>query len=129
MPTPLNTAEVRYRIEAGVLSYTATLPITPVGETRATRQFDTPTSGDARVSFVVVLPDGRQASSGDATVSLRGDWAWRFDLMASAEDPRKSCFGCYGSKPFALPADLRTTDRDSLWLVWGGNSIKHPVVY
>ena len=129
MPAPLNTAEVRYRIEAGVLTRTATLPTTLVGGTRATREFDTPASGAARVSFVMVLPDGREVSSGDATVNLRGDWVWDFDLMASTADPKKQCFGCYGSKSFPLPADLRTTGRDSVWLVWGGNSIKNPVVY
>jgi hypothetical protein len=129
MPAPLNTAEVRYRIEAGVVSWTATLPAVSHGGGRASREFDTPTSGSARVSFVMVLPGGREVSSGAAIVTLRGDWLWGFDLMSSTEDPAKRCLGCYGSKSFVLPADLRTTGRDSLWLVWGGNSIKNPVVY
>ena len=129
MPAPLNTAEVRYRIDAGVLSRTASLPTTLVAGTRATREFDTPTSGTARVSFSMVLPGGREVSSGEATVNLRGDWVWDFELTASTEDPRKRCFGCFGSKAFPVPADLRTAGRDSVWLVWGGNAIKHPVVY
>ena len=128
MPAPLNTSEVRYRIDAGSRAWTATLPATSTGLSPQ-REFDTPTSGTARVAFTVVLPGGREASAGEVTVALRGDWSWGFELIAATEDPARVCFGCYGSKAFALPADLRAAGGDSLWLVWGGNSIKHPVVY
>ena len=128
MPAPLSTSEVRYRIDAGARAWTATLPAASTG-LAPQREFDTPTSGSARVAFTMVLPVGREASAGDVTVALRGDWSWGFELIAATEDPARTCFGCYGSKAFALPADLRAAGRDSLWLVWGGNSIRHPVVY
>lgn len=126
LPVSLSTAEVRYRIDAGSRVWTATLQATSSG---ASREFDTPTSGTARVAFTVVLPGGREVSAGDVTIALRGDWAWSFDLTAATADPARTCFGCSGSKAFALPADLRSPGRDSLWLTWGGNSIDHPVVY
>ena len=128
MPAPLNTSEVRYRIEAGSKAWAATLPATSSGLSPE-REFDTPTSGSARVAFTMVLPGGREASTGEVSVALRGDWSWGFELVAATQDPARQCFGCYGSKAFALPADLRSAGSDSLWLVWGGNSIKHPVVY
>jgi hypothetical protein len=127
MPPSLTTSEVRYRIVAGAKAWTATLPATSSGTPG--REFDTPTSGTARVAFTMVLPGGREVSAGEVTVALRGDWTWGFDLSAATQDPARTCFGCSGSKAFALPADLRSAGRDSLWLVWGGNSIKHPVVY
>ena len=131
MSSPLNTAEVRYRIDIGGRRWQFTLPATasPAGGRRTSGEFETPRSGTARVAFTVVLPDGREVASGDASVALRGDWAWSFDLFAATADPRGMCFGCAGSKSFALPSDLRANGRDSLWLVWGGNSIKKPRIY
>lgn len=123
----LNTAEVRYRIVAGDRNWAVTLP-SPAGD-RHSQEFDTPKSGTGRVSFAVKMPDGREVGAGEVTVPLRDDWAWDFDLSAKTEDPRRTCFGCVGSKAFALRQEFRETGRDSLWLVWGGNSIKHPVVY
>lgn len=131
MAPPLNTAEIRYRIEIGGRRWQFTLPAsaTANGVRQTSGEFQTPTSGTARVMFSVVLPDGREVASGDASVAARGDWAWGFDLFAATTDPRRMCFGCVASKSFALPVDLRTDGRDSLWLVWGGNTIKHPRIY
>jgi len=131
MAPPLNTAEIRYRIEIGGRRWTFTLPASATGSggRQTSGEFQTPTSGTARVVFSVVLPDGREVASGDASVAVRGDWSWGFDLFAATTDPRRMCFGCVASKSFALPADLRSEGRDSLWLVWGGNTIKHPRTY
>lgn len=68
---PLNTATVRYRIEAGVRTWAVTLPPKTDSrgrdERRDSDEFDTPRTGAARVSFTLVLPDGRQISSGEVT--------------------------------------------------------------
>jgi hypothetical protein len=132
MPASLNTAVARYRIAAGVRSWTVTLPEPGSGGGSARLRsgaMDTPRSGTARVSFALVLPDGRELSVGYATVALRSDWVWNFDLFVRTEDPMRTCFGCAGSKAFPLPPDFREAGRDSVWLVWGGNRIRDPVVY
>lgn len=130
---PLNTATVRYRIEAGVRTWAVTLPPKTDSrgrdERRDSDEFDTPRTGAARVSFTLVLPDGRQISSGEVTIPLKRDWRWGVELQARTGDPRSDCFGCFGSKSFALPEQFRSAGRDSLWLVWGGNSNSDPVVY
>jgi hypothetical protein len=132
MSTALNTSEVRYRIDAGGRQWNLTLPPIPVDVVAGRRtagQIDTPTSGQALVSFTITLPGGREVASGSALVDLRSDWVWDFDVYAATEDPRRQCFGCVGSKAFALPEELKSAGRDSVWLVWGGNTIKHPRIY
>src|SRR5512147_511022 len=98
MSSPMNTAEVRYRIDVGDRRWQFTLPATPSpgGGRRTSGEFETPRSGTARVAFTVVLADGRDVAAGDASVVLRGDWAWGFDLIAATADPRGMCFGCAG---------------------------------
>lgn len=132
MTAELNAATIRYRVEAGVRNWTVDLQPVAAGTSAGRRNgpaFDTPQKGTATVTFSVILPDGRAIATGQASVPLRGDWEWDFELMALTDDPKPTCFGCFGSKSFALPADLRSAGRDSLWLVWGGNSIRDPVVY
>ena len=68
MSSPLNTADVRYRIDIGDRRWQFTLPATasPAGGRRTSGEFETPRSGTARVAFTVVLPDGREVASGAA---------------------------------------------------------------
>ncbi len=70
---------------------------------------------------------GRLLSSGSAQIPLQDDWRWAVQFHASTDDPR--CFGCFGARAFALDSMLRSPGRDSLWIVWGGNSISNPVIY
>jgi hypothetical protein len=88
----------------------------------------TPTSGTAQVTFE--LRDGNAViSSGTVSIPLQGDWAWNLDLIASTDDPMLRCFGCQGSQAFPLAEAWRAEGQDSIWVVWGGNSISDPVVY
>src|SRR5687768_13943113 len=41
----------------------------------------------------------------------------------------RSCSVSFAIEAFALPLDLRAPGADSVWLMWSGNSIKHPVVF
>lgn len=89
----------------------------------ATRQ-----SGTLSVAFR--FADGAATiAEGSAEVPLRSDWAYGFTIHVDSANPRRTCFGCIGSTPFPLLARYRRTPADSVWLVWGGNSIRHPVVY
>jgi hypothetical protein len=51
------------------------------------------------------------------------------DLIHQTTNPDEACFGCVGSQVFPLAPAYRATGRDSLWVVWGGNSISDPVIY
>jgi hypothetical protein len=96
--------------------------------TPTTDQRDTHTSGSADVSFTL-KDSGTVLSEGTVTLPLREDWRWGVTVTAQTTDPRQGCFGCVGSMAFPLAASHRAPDRDSIWVVWGGNSISDPVVY
>ncbi len=89
---------------------------------------ETPTTGTLQVHFRLT-DGGIVVSSGEVELPLRPDWRWGISLHTETTDPVRSCFGCIGSKAFPLPVSLRTPGRDSIWFVWGGNSIKHPVIF
>jgi hypothetical protein len=44
-------------------------------------------------------------------------------------NPTRGCFGCMGVQAFPLAAPYQRTRSDSVWLVWGGNSIRNPAIY
>lgn len=93
-----------------------------------TPERSTPTSGMLQLS--ISLDDhGTPVASGEIAIELRRDWRWNVDIVTATTDPRLQCFGCIGSKAFSLAPAYRAAGRDSLWLVWGGNSIRNPVVY
>jgi hypothetical protein len=130
-PGVSSTAEIRYRILAGPRAWSVSFPIGQGGgpTPQRSKDFDTPKSGTAQVSFSIMLADGRDVANGAISLPLRDDWVWSVELQTRTVDPRQGCFGCIGSKSFPLPQELRTQGADSVWLVWGGNSIEHPVVY
>jgi hypothetical protein len=92
-------------------------------------EWGTSTSGDLTVSFVLADTAGAWQVTGQATLPLRPDWRWGVQFANTTQNPAAQCFGCAGSLAFPLPPAARAAGRDSLWIVWGGNSIAHPVVY
>ena len=65
-------------------------------------------------------------AAGSVEIPLREDWRWNVSIFVADSNPMKYCFGCQGSRAFKAIAGA---PGDSLFLVWGGNSIFHPVVY
>jgi hypothetical protein len=95
---------------------------------RDTREFGTGTTGELVTSFWVVQGSDT-LSSGELRIDLRPDWRWNISFFREDEDPSDRCFGCVGAAAYELGAVLQTVPADSLWLVWGGNSISDPVVF
>lgn len=93
-----------------------------------TREFPTRTSGTLQVEFVVAA-DPVTLAEGSVAIPLKTDWRWGVDFFLTDRDPTEMCFGCFGAAAFPLAPEYRTSDADSLWVVWGGNSISNPVVY
>jgi hypothetical protein len=91
--------------------------------TPTTRERETLTRGDIQVSFRLQTA-GVTVSEGSVTLPLKRDWDWDVQVVSATSDPKEACFGCVGSKAFPLAAEYRGPERDSVWLVWGPDSIK-----
>lgn len=91
-------------------------------------EFATPMSGQLDVEFTL-SDHGAAVANGSVRVDLRPDWAWGFRILVDSANPTRLCFGCEGARAFPLAESHRRSAVDSVWIVWGGNSIKHPVVY
>jgi hypothetical protein len=83
---------------------------------------------DLEVSFTLTYAD-THLSGGTVFLPRRSDWRWHVTVSAATTSPEEGCFGCLGSQAFELAQSYRAPGRDSIWLVWGGNSISNPVVY
>lgn len=94
-----------------------------------TREFETPGSGTLRVEAVLARPGEEPLASGAIELDIRDDWSWGVGIHLTSHNPTDMCFGCIGYRAFAVPEDLLPEQNDSLFLVWGGNSISEPVVY
>ncbi len=92
------------------------------------RYLPTPMSGEATVDIAMRDAQGAIAT-GQVVLPLKSDWEWGVDLWVDSVNPSRLCFGCFGSLSFPLRSGVRRSARDSLWVVWGGNSIRNPVVY
>ena len=57
------------------------------------------------------------------TLPLRSDWRWGVQVVSATSDPGDACSDCVGSKAFPLAREYRGPERDSVWLVWGGQAI------
>jgi hypothetical protein len=88
----------------------------------------TPTTGRLDIEYSLVS-GATTASTGTVHADLRPDWTWGFRISVDSVSPLRGCFGCVGAQAFPLNAAYRRGPADSVWVSWGGNSIKHPVVY
>ncbi len=96
-----------------------------------TPEVATENSGTLSMAFWFLSPEGDTVSAGEVSMPLRDDWRWHIGIHGAAGRRYfQGCFGCSGAEPFEIrvPA-YATTDSDSVWVIWGGNSISHPVIY
>lgn len=98
------------------------------GGRRDAGAFPTRTAGRLLTSFWMIQGTDT-LSSGELELDLIADWEWNISFFRSDRDPSLMCFGCLGSAAYGLESALQTMPGDSLWLVWGGNSISDPVVF
>ena len=99
----------------------------PVGD----RQFDAAPlmvgDGPSRVTCSVARGGAEGAVSVDIDVEDR--FLYRVSCAVAPQDPIRLCFGCRGSEAAPLDPALGLPAGDSLFVVWGGDSIDHPVDY
>lgn len=88
----------------------------------------TPTSGSITISYE--LQSGTvSASTGALALSVARDRVLGVTISLDSIDPMAGCFGCVGSRSFPLASAFRRAPKDSIWIVWGSNSISKPVVF
>jgi len=93
-------------------------------------EIETRNEGTLLVKYQCKDPEGALVSGGQLKLGLREDWRWGIDIFHSEQNPYHTCFGCFGYKSFPIlnPAYM-SSDSDSVFVVWGGNSISNPVEY
>jgi hypothetical protein len=95
--------------------------------------FRTATSGTARVSCILsgagAAGSGRAVTKAAVNLALRGDFRYRVDCVVAEENPYPDCLGCFGSEAASLAPGLGLSPSDSLFVLWGSNSIGDPVDY
>ncbi len=90
-----------------------------------TEYFGTQDHGTLR-GAVWLVSASDSIAAGTVDLPLRDDWRWSVDIFVADSNPMRQCFGCVGTRSFkAAPG----APGDSLFLVWGGNWISHPVTY
>jgi len=90
---------------------------TPTTDERETR-----IKGEIQIFFRLEAK-GDTVSEGSVTLPLRNDWRWGVQVISATSDPRDACSDCVGSKAFSLAREYRGPERDSVWLVWGGQAL------
>jgi hypothetical protein len=94
-----------------------------------TQTFETPKWGELQVQIVLRDSTGRHVNSGFVSLDIRTDWIWGIDIVLDNHNPFNGCFGCTGYRSFHVDSVYQRAPEDSLFILWGGNSIKHPVIY
>lgn len=92
-------------------------------------EFSTETSGNIDISFLILDSLLDTISSGSINLPIKSDWSWGVGLHITDSNPYNTCFGCTDSKSFILNESYIDSLYDSVFVVWGGNSIKNPVDY
>jgi hypothetical protein len=93
---------------------------------------ETTSSGKLTVEFRLMDSETEQLNSGgNFQLDLKEDWRYSIYILTdSAEaDPIGGCFGCNGYYSFDYINNSSSVHNDSLYVVWGGNSISTPVEY
>jgi hypothetical protein len=103
--------------------------IPPYGSTMlSTPTIGTETSGTLTITYALEISNAI-VSEGFVTQTLRDDWIWAANVEVDSVNPMRYCMGCWGTKSFPLAAAYRRVPADSVWVTWGGNYIKNPVIY
>jgi hypothetical protein len=93
-------------------------------------ELETKNAGTLLVKYQCKDPEGALVSAGQLKLGLRKDWRWGIDIFHREQNPYHMCMGCFGYESFPIlnPAYM-SSDSDSVFVVWGGNSISNPVEY
>lgn len=100
-----------------------------------TEPFNTASSGSLDVSFEITSAHQEEIANGTFQLPLREDWEWSISFRAdsASADPLVGCLGCSGFHTFEIDTTAASpssrSGQDSIYVVWGGNSLGNPVDY
>ncbi|MBS1271446.1 MAG: hypothetical protein MAGBODY4_00577 [Candidatus Marinimicrobia bacterium] len=94
-----------------------------------TKKFYTDNDGSLKVRFRIFTESNDSIAFGKIKLDLKPDWSWNIRFHRGETNPFNACFGCQGYQSFPLDTVYRQSGSDSVFVIWGGNSISNPVVY
>jgi|GEM_PF-2114039 len=94
-----------------------------------TEDFYTENSGELRIKFWVFEETEDSIAFGKVALNLERDWSWSVRFYRGEMNPFYACFGCSGYRSFPIDTAYQITGADSIYVIWGGNSISNPVIY
>ena len=101
----------------------------PENQVPSTPEVETATAGADLLLTYSLESAGTVISTGTVSLPRKSDWRWGVTISAATTNPGEGCFGCFGSQSFPLAEAFRAPGQDSIWVVWGGNSIDDPGIY
>ena len=132
LPAPLAAGMLKVKVDDGRTVWNLTgADFQLVGGTQHKGPaLQTTNHGTLTVSYALIpLGSSVAVSAGAIELPLKKDWSYGVDIHADTANPSRSCFGCSGSRAFPLAPNFRSSRADSVYMVWGGNSITNPVIY
>lgn len=91
--------------------------------------FETATTGDLDVTGALVDVGGTELAKASVDLPLAPDRRYGVWIVVGRGDQTTGCLGCAGSRSVPLDPSLGYARDVSLAIVWGSNSISHPVVH
>nr|MBN2278502.1 hypothetical protein [candidate division Zixibacteria bacterium] len=128
----------QYFLAGGQFSKDSVLSSSPIDSTAITaeqfglftRPLVTALEGNLDINIKFVGDKEEILSEKELTISLKPDWEWTVMIRFSDREPHGTgCRGCTGFEEMTIPEALVFEKGLRLFVFWGGNSIKNPVIY
>ncbi|MFY0683523.1 MAG: hypothetical protein JXR20_03160 [Balneola sp.] len=91
--------------------------------------FRVSTSGPLDITARLLNSKKEPVATNAIQLPLHSDLQYSITISIGSYNPIETCFGCQGSKAVSLSSILNFSATDSLYIVWGSNSIENPVYY
>lgn len=91
--------------------------------------FRVSTSGKLAITARLINSEQEPVVTNVIKLPLHSDLQYSITVYIGSYNPMETCFGCQGSKAVSLDSILNFFATDSLYIVWGSNSIENPVQY
>lgn len=91
--------------------------------------FSTASSGLILVTAELLDQQNVAVTSTTIELPLKPDWRYGITIAIGPDNPFFQCFGCQDYQSIPISDELAFSESDTLYLVWGRNSISQPVDY